>query len=690
MGEPSPVLPPSERPLEDRLDSWKEIAAYLSRDVTTVQRWEKREGMPVHRHLHDRMGSVYASRAELDAWTRSRSSRAAQENENNGTSLKVPDEPSRPAAPTSPTRRSFLQRKVLLGLLLVAVAVAAVLSLSSRRSVSLPFATVKITRLTGDGHSVKASISPDGRYIAHTSLIAGQESLRVRRTTTLNDIEIVPRQAVRYIGVSFSPDSETIYYVVRTEKDEPASLYRIPVMGGSPEKLKALLDSPVTLSPNGKKFAFVRESATESSLMVGDLEGGGEESLISRKLPRVLDYPAWSPDGQMVAFTDTDSSAASAKGSGTRISGVQVADRAERALSPQAWGYVKQLSWLGNGRGLVLSARGQEESGTFHVWQVSYPDGAGRRLTDGVDSQTGASVSADSSQIVTVQESSFSTSIWRVSAVGSDGPEVIVPGSSGWSAPVWTRDERIVFEEELDGRRTIWTVDTDGKIRKQLTLTGNNYDHSVSRDGHKLSWVSDRDGTPAIWTMDMDGGNLKKVVNSALEAVPQLSPDGKWVTFTAIGSGHWKTLWIVPSEGGKAVELNDRLWHLPVISPDGKWIAGLFADHQLSTQKFPDSIAVIGMNGEKLRKVLATPLSVYLPAGVRWSSDGRELTYVNRGKDGDNIWGVRLGESAPRQLTHFHEGTIYSFDWSPDGKELCFSRGIQTRDVVLIEDTRQK
>src|SRR5438445_1330964 len=71
MGEPSPGAP-SERPPEDRLDSWKEIAAYLERDVTTVQRWEKREGMPVHRHLHDKLGSVYASRSELDAWTRSR------------------------------------------------------------------------------------------------------------------------------------------------------------------------------------------------------------------------------------------------------------------------------------------------------------------------------------------------------------------------------------------------------------------------------------------------------------------------------------------------------------------------------------------------------------------------------------------------------------------------------------------
>ena len=71
---PSPGSPPPfDRPPDDRLDSWKEIAAYMKRDVTTVQRWEKREGMPVHRHVHDKMGSVYAFRTDLDAWARRRS-----------------------------------------------------------------------------------------------------------------------------------------------------------------------------------------------------------------------------------------------------------------------------------------------------------------------------------------------------------------------------------------------------------------------------------------------------------------------------------------------------------------------------------------------------------------------------------------------------------------------------------------
>jgi hypothetical protein len=81
---PSPGSPPPfERPSDDRLDSWKEIATYMRRDVTTVQRWEKREAMPVCRHVHDRLGSVYAFKSDLDAWARSRSlalvAEAAQE-----------------------------------------------------------------------------------------------------------------------------------------------------------------------------------------------------------------------------------------------------------------------------------------------------------------------------------------------------------------------------------------------------------------------------------------------------------------------------------------------------------------------------------------------------------------------------------------------------------------------------------
>jgi len=86
MKDPSPASSPElPDPLpEAPLDSWKEIATYVKRDVSTVQRWEKREGMPIHRHLHDKRGSVYALGSELDAWLQNRRPRLEQEQEARG------------------------------------------------------------------------------------------------------------------------------------------------------------------------------------------------------------------------------------------------------------------------------------------------------------------------------------------------------------------------------------------------------------------------------------------------------------------------------------------------------------------------------------------------------------------------------------------------------------------------------
>ena len=73
----------------DRLDSWKEIASYLRRDVRTVQRWEKKEGLPVYRHLHDKLGSIYAYRNELTDWFNARQQSGAGVVRQNGEPNKI-------------------------------------------------------------------------------------------------------------------------------------------------------------------------------------------------------------------------------------------------------------------------------------------------------------------------------------------------------------------------------------------------------------------------------------------------------------------------------------------------------------------------------------------------------------------------------------------------------------------------
>jgi Tol biopolymer transport system component/DNA-binding winged helix-turn-helix (wHTH) protein len=600
----------------------------------------------------------------------------------------------------APDRQSKLYgwRRLWVGLASAVVVVAGLLFFraGARQSQRQPFESVKTVRLTSTGKVSKAAISPDGRYIAHTLLVAGQESLRVRQAKVLNDIEIVPPQALRYLGITFSNNSEMIYYVAHAKGDEPGSLYRVAVMGGTSQKIKTGLDSPVTFSPDGKRYAFVRESAHESSLVLSELDSDKERVLVSRKLPEVLDYPAWSPDGRVIVFSDYNSVIVSTTGSNAHLVEARVEDGAERVVSQQVWGHIRKIAWLQNGRALVLSARGPVEAGLTQLWCVAYPEGAARQITEGTQGlnlQTEASVSSDSHQIITVQQSTVS-SIWRTGSHG-ENPELIVPGESGTSGPAWIPDGGIVFEEELQGLRSIWSVDANGKNRKQLLPQGNSYDHSASGRVGKLAFISSRSGSPAIWTMDVDGGNLTMAATPTGEpvpdgTVPQISPDGEWVAFASAGSGHWTGLWRVSSHGGKPVELNDKLWFRPAISADGKWIAGFYDDRRLSTQTLPSNIAIVASEGGLPSKVFPIPFSVRTSGGLRWSLDNRELYYINRGKDGDNVWAQPVDGGSPHQVTHFQGLSLFSFDWSPDGKHLAFSQGVQASDVMLVEDLEKR
>src|SRR6266566_2867067 len=75
--QPQPAV--QDRPAQDRLDSWKEIAAYLKKEVRTVQRWEKNFGLPVRRLAHGKLGTVFAYKQDLDAWWRESQSKADAE-----------------------------------------------------------------------------------------------------------------------------------------------------------------------------------------------------------------------------------------------------------------------------------------------------------------------------------------------------------------------------------------------------------------------------------------------------------------------------------------------------------------------------------------------------------------------------------------------------------------------------------
>ncbi len=219
MGEPPPATPPRERPREDRLDSWKEIAAYLKRDVTTVQRWEKREGMPVHRHLHDKMGSVYASRAELDAWTRRRNLPPALRRP-----LTMRLETSPPAAPSQPATRTFRTRWTLVLPLAVVAALAIAVGFWLQRTEHFwrsPIADARFQTVSDfDGFEQAAAVSRDGHLVAFLSNRDGQMDVWLTQAgsgafhnLTHGSVEELANSSIRTLG--FSPDGSLVTFWVR-------------------------------------------------------------------------------------------------------------------------------------------------------------------------------------------------------------------------------------------------------------------------------------------------------------------------------------------------------------------------------------------------------------------------------------------------------------------------------------------
>jgi len=178
MGDLSPGTLPAVKPADERLDSWKEIAAYLRRDVTTVQRWEKREGMPVHRHLHDRMGSVYAFSSELDAWSQGRRQRLDEDeiDETPKVELSLVAETDHPPSRIPGARTWLVMGGVLLALLAVTI-------LRSRNHSVAPkirsLAVLPLKNLSGDA--------------AQEYLADGMTEALIGRLSAIHDLRVISR-----------------------------------------------------------------------------------------------------------------------------------------------------------------------------------------------------------------------------------------------------------------------------------------------------------------------------------------------------------------------------------------------------------------------------------------------------------------------------------------------------------------
>jgi Tol biopolymer transport system component len=233
----------SELP-NDRLDSWKEIAAYLGRGVRTVQRWESEEGLPVHRLAHDKGGNVYARREELEAWWESRRRTLAAQ---------PSDQPHADEKPSAPR----LERVTLMS-----------------------------------GLTAWPALSSDARFIGFVS------DGGVDGTTPQIWIQQIGGAALRlttgereYSHLSFSPDDTRIIFT--STDDGGSNVYEMPTLGGEPRLLQR--DAKCgEVSPDGRWLASVPRDGV--AVRVAARGGAGFRTIAAELVD--MSCLAWTPDSR--------------------------------------------------------------------------------------------------------------------------------------------------------------------------------------------------------------------------------------------------------------------------------------------------------------------------------------------------------------------------------------------------------
>jgi eukaryotic-like serine/threonine-protein kinase len=487
---------------QDRLDSWKEVSAYLGRSVRTVQRWEATTGLPVHRLAHEKRGSIYAYKHELDAWWSSR-----------GATLQPVDTPS-----ASTTGKRKLVGAVVTVVALAVTGVAIWLTARDTRpqnsAVVLPFTSLP-------GAEQFPSFSPDGSRVVFTWELPGQNNREVY---------------VKVIGAG-----------------EPRRLTNHPGREAYP-----------TFSPDGRWVAFRRlapNSGRMEFFVVSD-SGDGERKIgdVGALGPLELNFPvlAWTPDGNWLIAPDRPRPTEP-----VALFLISVASGEKRRLThppEKAFGdFFPAVSRDGRALAFVRMTT----LGTSAIMRQALTDdfgasGAPVAITAPIPQLQNPMWTADGRELLYVTGSAGARELWRVSSSGDGKPQPLnSPGRIGIHLSLSPKDGSLIYTDAAPDR-DIWRLDlrarVDGNRNPVRVITSSFPDDApqYSPDATRIAFGSERSGYKEIWAANADGSAAVQLTffGGPESGSARWSPSGMEIVLDARPEGH-SDIYVIPATGGQ-------------------------------------------------------------------------------------------------------------------------------------------
>jgi serine/threonine protein kinase len=573
--------------------------------------------------------------------------------------------------------------------LILLIAAGVGLYLLLHRAAPAPFQNFAITQVTNSSRAVVTAISPDGKYVLTVKDEKGLNSLWLRNVATGSDTQVVP-PAATIANVAFSPDGNYIFF----RKAENAiasdfSIYRAPVLGGTPKMVVQDVDSAFTFSPDGKRMAFIRANNPETGkyrLIHANLDGTDEKVLRIEPMGVLARWVAWSPDGKQIAYPEVQP--------GNALSGINLFDLNTGKVQtlPFADKAIWEMAWSSAGDGLFVIY--QQKGSNFNRRQIGYvalADGQLRSISRDTNSYATLSLSADGKTLATVQQK-VASNFYVLPGEGSTSADVHPLASGGEHIQFfnWTADGSLLTSDLTQLMRS----DADGQNSSQLVSDPVGDILSLSPCGTQyivFPWAfHDNSNSVGIWRVDANGSNPIKLADQRSDTFPVCSANQNWVYYWA----GVKELWRVPLEGSANAE------PIPAsgvkgaflagrgigISPDGKTLAYVVALVSAFGPTSRDKIALLDL--ATLGPPRMFDSNPRISKGVQFTADGKSVAYPVAENGVDNVWIQPTDGSAGHQITHFNSERILSFHWSPDGRRLGILRGHTDSDVVLLQESK--